>query len=126
MRIDLFFLSISLSIGDGEAIYEIGVEDNGQLKGLTQDEIDLSMQTLNLMAKKIGASVNIINERIVDYPLNSNNGKRRKAIEVLVRKINEDRQTAEVRIVVLGNFEAGKSSLLGITNRNLVSCNLIL
>lgn len=103
-----------LEEGDGEAIYEIGVEDNGQLKGLTQDEIDLSMQTLNLMAKKIGASVNIINERIVDYPLNSNNGKRRKAIEVLVRKINEDRQTAEVRIVVLGNFEAGKSSLLGV------------
>ena len=65
-------------------------------------------------------------DQIVDYPLNSNNGKRRKAIEVLVRKINEDRKTAEVRIVVLGNFEAGKSSLLGITNRNLVSCNLIL
>lgn len=106
----LFLLKLSYFTGEGEAIYEIGVEDNGKLKGLTQDEIDASMQTLNLMARKIGASVSILREKVVG---NFGLGKKRKAIEVLVRKISDDKQTAEIRIVVLGNVEAGKSSLLG-------------
>ena len=80
------------------------MEDCGKLVGLAQDEVNASLHTLNLMARKIGASVSIIQERVVEN---------KKAIEVLIRKISDDKHTAEIRIVVLGNVEAGKSSLLG-------------
>ncbi|KAH7639080.1 gtp-binding protein 2-like protein [Dermatophagoides farinae] len=101
-----------LEEGDGEAIYEIGVEDNGGLKGLTEDEISSSLQTLHMMADKINASVSITQEKLIESTRNDNNP--RKALEVLVKKIPADRQAVEIRISVLGNVEAGKSSLLGV------------
>jgi len=41
-----------LQEGQGEAIYEIGVEDSGLLTGLTPTELDASMETLGRMASK--------------------------------------------------------------------------
>lgn len=38
--------------GQGEAIYEIGVEDNGMLAGLSQEELEASLDTLNRMASR--------------------------------------------------------------------------
>ena len=39
-----------LQEGGGEAIYEIGVEDNGTLTGLTKEELDCSLRTINTLA----------------------------------------------------------------------------
>lgn len=65
-----------------------------------------------IMAKKIGATISIKGERIVE---NSPEKNRRKAIEVLVQKINEEVHADEVRVVVVGGcVEAGKSSLIGV------------
>ena len=41
-----------LQEGEGEAIYEIGVADNGMLAGLTEEEMKASLDTLNRMAKE--------------------------------------------------------------------------
>ena len=41
-----------LQEGEGEAIYEIGVEDNGVLAGLPKPELESSVNTLKKMAKK--------------------------------------------------------------------------
>ena len=38
--------------GQGEAIYEIGVEDNGLLVGLTEEELQASLKTVQKMANK--------------------------------------------------------------------------
>lgn len=65
--------------GQGEAIYEIGVEDNGVLTGLTHREMTASLQTLEQMAIKLGASTTILRKRILD------NG--RNVAEILVRKV---------------------------------------
>ena len=37
--------------GQGEAVYEIGVEDGGTLVGLTNTEMKASMSTLRTMAR---------------------------------------------------------------------------
>ena len=37
-----------LSEGDGEAIYEIGVNDDGTFNGLTQAEMEASLRTINV------------------------------------------------------------------------------
>lgn len=41
-----------LEEGQGEAIYEIGVEDNGLLVGLAHTELNASMHTLQTMADR--------------------------------------------------------------------------
>ncbi len=41
-----------LQEGQGEAFYEIGVEDKGILAGLTDEEMSASLDTLDRMAKK--------------------------------------------------------------------------
>ncbi|KAF2897582.1 hypothetical protein ILUMI_08594 [Ignelater luminosus] len=67
--------------GSGEAIYEIGVEDNGSLTGLTTGDLAASLQTLEEMALKLGATVTVLTERQLD------NG--RNVAEVLVKKDND-------------------------------------
>lgn len=65
--------------GHGEAIYEIGVEDSGLLTGLQAEEMADSLETLELMARRLGASTTILRERIVETG--------RLVTEVLVRKV---------------------------------------
>ncbi|XP_023227812.1 GTP-binding protein 2-like [Centruroides sculpturatus] len=97
--------------GQGEAIYEIGVEDGGMLVGLTSKEMAASLHTLYLMAEKLGATLTVLRERTVSVNLNE---EPRKAAEVLVRKVPDDQQTIELRVAVLGNMDVGKSTLLGV------------
>ncbi|XP_030755921.1 GTP-binding protein 2 [Sitophilus oryzae] len=98
--------------GNGEAIYEIGVEDSGILTGLSKRDMTASLQTLKQMATKLGATTTLLRERVLD---NS-----RSIAEVLVRKVPDDQNNIEIRIAVLGNADAGKSTLLGVlTQGNL-------
>lgn len=65
--------------GQGEAIYEIGVEDGGTLAGLPPEDLMASLSTLEQMAEKLGASCTTLRERILDNGL--------LVAEVLVRKV---------------------------------------
>ncbi|XP_035691368.1 GTP-binding protein 2-like [Branchiostoma floridae] len=98
-----------LQEGGGEAIYEIGVEDSGMMAGLTEDELKRSLYTLNRMAEKLGATTSILRERDIE-----GDEEIRKAAEVLVRKVPDDQQFLDLRLAVLGNVDAGKSTLLGV------------
>lgn len=49
--------------GQGEAIYEIGVGDDGYLHGLTNEEMNASLKTLSTMAERLGASVTVLRQR---------------------------------------------------------------
>jgi GTPase len=42
-----------LQEGFGEAIYEIGVEDNGSCCGLSEDDLEKSLETLKLYVLEI-------------------------------------------------------------------------
>ncbi|XP_022616372.1 GTP-binding protein 2-like isoform X1 [Seriola dumerili] len=100
-----------LQEGRGEAVYQIGVEDNGLLVGLTEADMKASLKTLKRMAEKVGADITLLREREVDYDLDRNT---RKIAEVLVRKVPDDQQFLDLRVAVLGNVDAGKSTLLGV------------
>ncbi len=65
--------------GRGEAIYEIGVKDNGVLAGLSDSEISSSLHTLEQMSLQLGATMTILREREIE------NSK--KVVEVLIRKV---------------------------------------
>eukprot|EP01043_Picozoa_sp_COSAG02_P094042 COSAG02_NODE_30515_length_549_cov_1.262222_1_plen_78_part_00 len=49
--------------GHGEAIYQIGVEDDGTVRGITQEQLDASIETLKLIAAEIDADATLIRER---------------------------------------------------------------
>ncbi|XP_035387677.1 GTP-binding protein 2 isoform X2 [Electrophorus electricus] len=99
-----------LQEGRGEAVYQIGVEDNGLLVGLTEAEMRASLRTLHRMAEKVGADITVLREREVDY----DSEEPRKITEVLVRKVPDDQQFLDLRVAVLGNVDSGKSTLLGV------------
>ncbi|KAL8615644.1 GTP binding protein [Nucella lapillus] len=101
-----------LEEGNGEAIYEIGVEDNGILTGLNEADLQASLATLEKMASRLGASLSILREKVVE--LEQKNSEQRRALEILVRKVPDDQEFIDLRLAVLGNVDAGKSTLLGV------------
>lgn len=53
-------MSYRLSEGQGEAIYELGIKDNGFPEGLDEDEFNESVDTIKRMAAELHADVSII------------------------------------------------------------------
>ncbi|NHJ33477.1 MAG: elongation factor 1-alpha [Asgard group archaeon] len=103
-------MKFRLQEGSGEAIYEIGIEDNGYPKGLSERELKLSIETLTKMAHELNADITVLRER---------EGEIGKVAEVLVRKLAEE-EFLEIRIAVAGNVDSGKSTLVGVlTQGNL-------
>jgi hypothetical protein len=49
-----------LQEGGGQAVYEIGVLDDGTLVGITYEDMDRSLETLELMAAELGATVMVL------------------------------------------------------------------
>lgn len=46
--------------GAGKALYILGIEDNGNVRGMNREEMDNTLYNLNLMVKQIGARIRII------------------------------------------------------------------
>lgn len=82
-----------LQEGEGEAIYEIGVEDNGMFVGLTREELDSSLNTLNVMASKLGAHTTLLRRHVVENVID---GPSRQVAEVLIRRVPDDQQVSKV------------------------------
>ncbi|KAH3846837.1 GTP-binding protein 2-like [Dreissena polymorpha] len=100
-----------LEEGQGEAIYEIGVEDNGLLVGLREEELRMSVHTLETMADRLGATLTILRDR---YISSEDGDEEKRALEILVRKVPDDQKFIDLRLTVLGNVDSGKSTLLGV------------
>lgn len=96
-----------LTEGQGEAFYEIGVEDNGFPKGLAPVELEKSMDTLHKMAKNLQAECFLICLR---------DGKEGKIAEMMVREARDD-QYLDVRVAVCGNVDSGKSTFIGVLTK---------
>ncbi|KAM9804375.1 GTP-binding protein 2 [Neosynchiropus ocellatus] len=99
-----------LQEGRGEAVYQIGVEDNGMVVGLAEEDMKASLTTLHRLAEKVGADITILRHREVD----SDAEDARRIAEVLIRKVPDDQQFLDLRVAVLGNVDSGKSTLLGV------------
>lgn len=93
--------------GQGEAFYEIGVEDNGYPRGLNDEELEKSIETVKLMAKNLNCEAFVVCKR---------EGKEGKVAEMMVREIREDKYI-DVRIAVCGNVDAGKSTFIGVLTK---------
>ena len=91
--------------GHGEAFYTIGVMDNGDMVGLTEQEYLETIDVLNTAAKQHSYSMTLISSQKVDND--------KKIYEYLLREINQTHYV-DLRIACAGNVDSGKSSLLGV------------
>jgi len=94
-----------LTEGGGEAFYELGVSDEGESIGLTDDELKTSLDVLGKAAEVIGAKHSVV--RVGEAP-------RGKVAEVLVRLCKEGSFPVYLMVPVLGNVDSGKSSLISV------------
>lgn len=99
-----------LQEGRGEAVYQIGVEDNGMLVGLPEEDMRTSLKTLHQLAAKVGADITVLRQSEID----EDSDVPRSIAEVLIRKVPDDQQFLDLRVAVLGNVDSGKSTLLGV------------
>lgn len=96
--------------GDGEAIYLIGVADDGNLVGLVEERLEESLFVLQKIAEETGSSI----LKVEKYP--ADKGQVAKA---LIGKKNHDKKD-HMLVGVAGHVDHGKSTLVGtLTTGNL-------
>lgn len=84
-----------LGEGHGEAIYELGVLDNGEMQGLNPHDLAETMKSMYQMAKSAGATLFILNDRCV-YG-NPDEPNCRKVVEVLVKEMPPEQPFSDMR-----------------------------
>jgi GTP-binding protein 1 len=97
-----------LTEGMGEAVYEIGVSDDGMPTGISDDDLAKSLENLSLMAGELDADTTVIRQR--------EGVSGGQYAEVLVRRYVPS-TAFEIRIAIVGNVDSGKSTLLGVLTR---------
>lgn len=90
--------------GQGETIYEIGTGEGGA-PGLSEEDMQASVATLTSIAQPQNLEMVKLRERKEAGGI---------VVEYLLRKTLEPEDFMEVRVAVVGNVDAGKSTLLGV------------
>ncbi|PVD37464.1 hypothetical protein C0Q70_00054 [Pomacea canaliculata] len=88
----------------GETIYEIGTGE-GEKAGLKPDDYQASVATLHSISSSLGLECVLLRERTAQEGT---------VAEYLLRQKLEPHDFMEVRVAVVGNVDAGKSTLLGV------------
>ncbi|KAJ5042971.1 uncharacterized protein L3040_004361 [Drepanopeziza brunnea f. sp. 'multigermtubi'] len=112
-------LETRIEEGHGETIFEVGFENNGDSMSLTKDEWDISMKRLREAAGKVRADCQILLTKHVggDVEAESAAKERKKDCsgKILIRQSPATvQEVIETRIAVVGNVDAGKSTMLGV------------
>lgn len=98
-------LALRLREGRGECIYEVGVAEHSDECGLTRELIEKSVSTLGQIAAGLNAKISLLREKATGGLLTA---------DYLVRQQFDTKDFMEVRVAVVGNVDAGKSTLLGV------------
>ncbi|MHA2168996.1 MAG: GTP-binding protein, partial [Candidatus Kariarchaeaceae archaeon] len=92
--------------GTGEALYYLGVTDDGNPKGISEKELNESIASLQQIAEIAGAKLKILRKA------QGNDGV---IAEILVRREkNASDLPVDIRVASVGNVDAGKSTLIGV------------
>ncbi|KAK5655717.1 hypothetical protein OQA88_5254 [Cercophora sp. LCS_1] len=109
-------VDLKLGEGHGETVFEIGFENNGDCMQLTKDEFDAAYKRLGEAAKKLNADCQLLLTKNVGGELDGAPTKDKECSgKVMVRRAPDKvEEVIETRIAVVGNVDAGKSSMLGV------------
>jgi GTPase len=90
--------------GNGECIYILGVKDNGQKDGLSDNEFNETIKNLNIVASKNQYNVSILTK----HPVQNS----KHVYEILIRRKRDTYK--EIKVIVVGNVDSSKSSTIGV------------
>ncbi|KAJ2747631.1 hypothetical protein GGI20_000280 [Coemansia sp. BCRC 34301] len=99
--------NVELAEGNGHAVYVVGVHDDGEVVGISDVEFQLTIQTLECMTRQLD-NVQILSIDRRQLP----DQEDQVVAEVHITQRNIMRRT-ELRVTVLGDHGAGKSTVLG-------------
>ncbi|KAK5873375.1 hypothetical protein PBY51_018422 [Eleginops maclovinus] len=91
--------------GCGETIYVVGMGSDGGDYGLDEKDMEASVATVRSLCEQIEADLIFLRER-------TDTGGRIR--DYLIRRRVGEQDFLEVRVAVVGNVDAGKSTLLGV------------
>ncbi|CAO3618334.1 unnamed protein product [Mucor fragilis] len=122
--IDYLTNSISTRIdqGRGETLFEIGLEEDGSCMNLTQDEYNKCIETIRMVADKLQADFANIDElNTLDPTAKPANSTTSDVYHLMIRKRPQSVQDLlEIRVAVVGNVDAGKSTMLGVLTKGVL------
>lgn len=100
--------------GGGECIYNIGVEDKGQITGITEIEYEETIKVLKSAASMNNYTITLLSSTVITKKKKENreNKNELRVYEVLVREKN-DNKYIDMRVAIAGSVDSGKSSFTG-------------
>lgn len=112
-------LESRLDEGHGECLFDVGLEDSGDSQALTEQEWEAALARLHAVAEKVMADWKILmTKNVPKSEVDVGNDLKRESGCVgklmIRRRPQEMDDTIETRIAVVGNVDAGKSTLLGV------------
>ncbi len=96
-------LKYRMEMGEGEATYFVGVDDDGELVGLPQNEFEESISVLKNIANEVGAEV---------LKIEKHKAGKGYIARVQIGKV-QNMKKEHVLVGVAGHVDHGKSTLLG-------------
>lgn len=104
--------------GHGETVFDVGLEDNGESMGFDLAQWNTALERLQEAANTIPAHSRVLLTYNVGGPEeapNKNEKMKGACGKVLIRQVpGRVEEVIETRIAVVGNVDAGKSTLLGV------------
>ncbi|CAD8133669.1 unnamed protein product [Paramecium pentaurelia] len=100
-------MQFRLDEGKGIAYYRVGVEDDGTPTGINLNEMLVSIQWLIKFANNNKAE-------IILQKMHQGRTNQQKIAEFMVRRRLQDSIKTDIRVVMLGQVNSGKSSLIGM------------
>lgn len=123
-----------LRAGEGETVLDIGVDENGVSFNFSSAEFQNCIEFVTMIANELNADVTILQKRnklnISATPENDTKLKETLALPKLPEEVyghtlirtraGNVEKLLEIRIAVLGNVDAGKSTLLGVLTKDML------
>ncbi|KAH7380222.1 P-loop containing nucleoside triphosphate hydrolase protein [Phaeosphaeria sp. MPI-PUGE-AT-0046c] len=104
--------------GHGEALFDVGLEDNGDSMGFSKENWEFAMARLGTVCEEVKADYKLLMTRNVgaDVEVGPRDAKETGASgKMILRQRPESVDNViETRIAVVGNVDAGKSTMLGV------------
>lgn len=107
--------------GHGETVFEVGFENNGDSMALSKADWDVAMKRLNEAASKVRADCQLLVTYNVGGDVEASEESRANDKDkgcrgtILIRQHPKTVENViETRIAVVGNVDAGKSTMLGV------------
>lgn len=106
-----------LEEGHGEAMFDLGLEDNGDSMAFDKSDWDFALARLHSVTESLGADYRVLMTKNVGGDTEVDVNPKDKACSgklIIRRRPHSVDHVIETRIAVVGNVDAGKSTLLGV------------